>query len=125
MALLEDADDNDDMLLDDHTVVDMKTITNSSADNKISRLKSQVAGVVEDMKINIDKVVDRGTNLNELNDRSEQLGVTADTFSKRSRGLKRTMYFRTCRQRLYLSLTVGFILILFICKCYLILIEFT
>jgi len=108
-ALLND-DENDDNLLDDHSIVDMSKINN----NKIDRLNNQVNDVIDGMKTNIEKVVDRGSNLDELNDRSEHLGITADTFSKRSRGLRRNMYFRTCRARLYLSLTIGFILLLII-----------
>jgi hypothetical protein len=94
--------------------VDIKS--SNLTDTKISKLKSQVDGVVVDMKANIERVVDRGTSLIELSDRSEQLGVTADHFNKRSRGLKRTMYFRTFRQRMYLLLTIGFIFFLILCK---------
>ncbi len=111
---MEDTDDNDDHLLDDHKVNSIKP--SNLTDTKISKLKSQVDGVVLDMKANIDRVVDRGTSIMELSDRSEQLGVTADTFNKRSRGLKRNMYFRTFRQRMYLLLTIGFILFLILCK---------
>ena len=112
-ALLED-EENDDHLLDDHTIVDMNKIS-KNPNSKIDRLRNTVDDVVDTMKTNIEKVVDRGNNLNELNDRSEQLGVSADMFSKRSRGLRRHMYFRTCRSRLYLGATIGFILLFIIC----------
>ena len=112
-ALLED-EENDDHLLDDHTIVDMNKIS-KNPNSKIDRLRNTVDDVVDTMKTNIEKVVDRGNNLNELNDRSEQLGVSADMFSKRSRGLRRNMYFRTCRSRLYLGATIGFILLFIIC----------
>ena len=108
-------EEDDDHLLDDHTVVNIDKITNNS-NSKISNLRNQVNGVVDDMKINIEKVVERGSNLDELNDRSEQMGNSADMFSKRSKGLRRNMYFRTCRARMYLGITVSFIVLLIICK---------
>ena len=84
--------------------------------SKIARLQGQVNEVIDDMKINIDKVIERGNNLDELNDRSEQLNVTGDLFKQRARGVRRQMWFRTCRTRLYLAITIAVVLILFICK---------
>ena len=112
-ALLSDEDD--DTLLDNHTVVNLDKIS-SHPNGKINRLQKQVDDVLDGMKINLDKVVDRGQSLSELNDRSDQLGITADLFSKRSKGLRKSMWLRTCRARLYLSITIGFILLLIICK---------
>jgi vesicle-associated membrane protein 4 len=83
---------------------------------KLGRLQSQVKDVIDDMKINIEKVVDRGNNLNDLNDRSEQLGAAGDLFSKRSRNLRKSMWLRTCRARMYLGITLSVIFILIICK---------
>lgn len=68
------------------------------------------------MKINIEKVVERGNNLNDLNDRSEQLGISADMFSKRSRTLRKSMWLRTCRARLYLGITLGVIVLFMLCN---------
>ena len=61
-ALLEDHDDDDsdDNLLDDHTFVDMNDTTYKT-NAKINRLRTDVVGVVEDMKVYIEKTVDRGT----------------------------------------------------------------
>ena len=87
-----------------------KIITTKS-DIKLSKLKNQVNDVIGDMKINIEKVIDRGQNLNELNDRSDQLGAAGDLFSKRSRNLRKSMWLRTCRSRLYLSIIVAFVLV--------------
>ena len=92
-----------------------KIITTKS-DIKLSKLKNQVNDVIGDMKINIEKVIDRGQNLNELNDRSDQLGAAGDLFSKRSRNLRKSMWLRTCRSRLYLSIIVAFVLVFVICK---------
>ena len=110
------SDEDDDNLLDNHTIVNLDKIS-SHPNTKINRIQKQVDDVLDGMKINIEKVVDRGQSLNDLNDRSDQLGITADMFSKRSKGLRKSMWLRTCRARLYLSITIGFILLLIICKC--------
>ena len=87
-----------------------------SSDTKITRIKNQVNNVIDNMKTNIDKVVERGQNLDDLNDRSEQLSASGDLFSKRARTLRKNAFLRTCRARLYLGLTVSVILVLIICK---------
>ena len=123
--LVEDAEENDDNLLDNHTIIDIGSsnskltptkLKSDNSGNKLGRLQNQVDDVVDVMKINIEKVVDRGQSLNELNERSENLSTSGDLFSKRSRNLRKSMWFRTCRARLYFGLTLGFILILIICK---------
>jgi vesicle-associated membrane protein 4 len=96
----------------------------SRPDSKLSRVQNQVNDVIVDMRANVQKIVDRGQNLDELNDRSEELGVSADTFSRRSKGLRKNMMFRTCRARLYLAVAIGIVLLLIICKLYQMLIFF-
>lgn len=102
---------------DDDRVLDLNSIKKTTGpDSQIGRLKGQVNEVIGDMRINIEKVVERGQNLNDLNDRSEQLGVSADMFSKRSRTLRKSMWLRTCRARMYLGIMISAIVFLIICK---------
>ena len=91
-------------------------VATKGGEGKIAKLQNQVKEVVDEMKINIEKVIDRGQNLDDLNDRSEQLGAAGDLFSKRARNLKKSMWLRTCRSRLYLALIITFVLAFFICK---------
>lgn len=94
-----------------------KPVASTTAEpTKLNRLQNQVKDVIDDMKINIEKVVDRGNNLNDLNDRSEQLGAAGDLFSKRSRNLRKSMWLRTCRARMYLGITLSVFFLLIICK---------
>lgn len=102
--LYSDDDDNDDKMLT------IKT------DTKLSRVQGQVNDVIDDMKSNIQKVADRGQNLNDLSGRSEELGMSADAFNRRSKNLRKSMWLRTCRARLYLATTISFVLVLMICN---------
>lgn len=108
-ALLASDDD------DDEEIVKM----NSQSTPKLTQIQGQVKEVIGDMRINLEKVIDRGQNLHELNDRSEQLMVSGDLFSKRARSVRKTMWLRTCRSRLYLAIAITLVLIMFTCKlCY-------
>jgi vesicle-associated membrane protein 4 len=109
--LLDSDNDNNDNI----DIESQRTRSNKN-DSKISKLKNQVNDVIDDMKLNIEKVVDRGSNLDDLNDRSSQLGASADLFSKRSKSLRKTMWIRTCRSRMYLAITITVLLFLFLCK---------
>lgn len=123
--MLEDGE-IDDHLLDNHTIINLSnakpnkslngSMTSKNSEGKLGRLQSQVEDVVDTMKANIEKVVDRGQSLDELNDRSENLVNSGDLFHKRSRNLRKSMWLRTCRARIYLGLTLGVILVLIICK---------
>lgn len=100
---------------DDEKIFDLRK---NKSDPKINRLQSQVNDVIDGMKVNIEKVVERGQNLEILNERSENLSVSGDLFSKRARNMRKNMWLRTCRARMYLGITLGSILILIICKIY-------
>lgn len=106
-AALLNSDEDDEGILD---------LNRKKPDSKIGKLNSQVNEVIDGMKANIEKVVERGQNLSDLNDRSESLGVSADQFSKRSRTLRKSMWLRTCRARMYLGITIGVIIFLFLCN---------
>ncbi|RNA33871.1 vesicle-associated membrane 4 [Brachionus plicatilis] len=101
------SDEDDDRILD---------LNKNKPDTKINRLQSQVNDVIDGMKVNIEKVVERGQNLEALNERSESLSVSGDLFSKRAKNLRKHMWLRTCRARMYLGITLGSILILIVCK---------
>ena len=107
-------DEDDDNLIADFTVKPNTSVPKS--ENKLTTLKNQVESVIDDMKVNIEKVVDRGQMLHDLDDKSEQLGANADLFNKRSKKLRKTMGLRTCRARMYMGASIAVILILVICN---------
>ena len=97
---------------DDENDVKILDLNNS----KVARVQSQVSEVIGDMKKSIGKVVERGQNLEELNERSEELGVSADLFSRRSKSMRKSMWLRTCRARMYLGIVLAVMLLLIFCK---------
>ena len=78
--------------------------------NKFNRVKNQVNDVIDTVRTNINKVIDRGAHLDDLNDRSEELSSSAASFNTRARYTRKALWMRTCRARLYLGLTISVIL---------------
>ncbi len=108
---------SDDEENDDDKILDLNSRP-AATDSKLGRVQSQVNEVLGDMRINVQKIVERGSNLDELNDRSEELGVSAETFSRRSKGLRKSMGLRTCRARLYVGIAVSLVSFLVLCKIF-------
>ncbi|CAF0741522.1 unnamed protein product [Brachionus calyciflorus] len=99
---------------EDDNILDINRNKSIGPDAKLQKLHNQVNDVIDGMKINIEKVAERGQNLDILNDRSEQLSTSGDLFSKRARNMRKHMWLRTCRARMYLGITIGFIIVLII-----------
>jgi vesicle-associated membrane protein 72 len=87
--------------------------------NKISKIKSQVAEVKGIMMDNIEKVLDRGTQIELLVDRTDQLRDQADTFQRTGRKLRRKMWFQNMKVKLIvlaIIIVIAIIIWLSICK---------
>jgi hypothetical protein len=121
--LISEDEEDDDVLLDNHDLtknieIKQKATVTAKGDvlynggletnnmNKFNRVKTQIDDVVDSVRTNISKVLDRGTTLDELNDRSEDLSTSAATFNTRARYTRKALWMRTCRARLYLGGTI-------------------
>ncbi|RUS84953.1 hypothetical protein EGW08_007264, partial [Elysia chlorotica] len=61
------------------------------------RLQGQVDDVVDIMKNNVNKVIERGDRLEDLQDKSESLSSHSDMFRTRAKVLHRNMWWNNCR----------------------------
>jgi hypothetical protein len=96
--------DDDDILdttgtivLDKNTELDIHPNANTVEYSKINRVELQVNDVIDQVKFNINKVIERGDNLNVLNTKSCQITASANVFQNRAKGTRRAMWLRTCR----------------------------
>jgi hypothetical protein len=64
--------------------------------SKFNRVESQINDVIDQVKSNVNRVIERGENLSELNLKSEQISSSANVFQNRARGTRKAM-LRTCR----------------------------
>lgn len=90
-------DDGTDVDLIDAGSSDKNVSSNDAAKSSISKVKEQVGEVMDTMRTNMNKVLERGDRLDDLNERSEELSNTANVFQSRAKGVRRTMWIRTCR----------------------------
>ncbi|XP_055898783.1 vesicle-associated membrane protein 4-like [Biomphalaria glabrata] len=73
------------------------------SDPKINRLHGQVEEVVDIMKSNVNKVIERGDRLEDLQDKSESLSSHSDMFRTRSKNLHKAMWWKNCRMKLIIA----------------------
>ncbi|XP_057373050.1 vesicle-associated membrane protein 8-like [Daphnia carinata] len=117
----EGADFEREQLLDavsndsDEDFVLRNKVGESSSDNKLRDVKSQVEEVTNVMKENVHKLFARGDQLDDLNERSENLRSASDEFHSASSRLRKTMWWKEMRTRLALgSLCILVVLVMII-----------
>ncbi|GFO45728.1 vesicle-associated membrane protein 4-like [Plakobranchus ocellatus] len=79
------------------------------SDTKLNQLQGEVDDVVDIMKNNVNKVIERGDRLEDLQDKSESLSSHSDMFRSRAKGLHRTMWWNNCRMRIIIGLIIGIV----------------
>merc|ERR1719184_370066 len=81
---------------------------------KISGLRSQVNEVTSVMRDNIGKVLERGENLSELNQRSENLQHTSESFRSQAERVRRRAWWDNMKTKAAIGVFVLVILIIII-----------
>jgi len=74
----------------------------------LSKIQRGISDVQTVMKKNIEKVMDRGTNIHQLVSKSDGLTLSADTFRSKARKLK----VQFCRANLKFQLAIAFFVLL-------------
>ncbi|XP_071097538.1 vesicle-associated membrane protein 4-like [Haliotis cracherodii] len=105
-GLLDGDDSDEDFFLRGPSV----RTNNLRSDPKISTLQNQVDDVVDVMKNNVSKVLDRGERLDDLQDKSDSLASNSDMFRSRAKGLQRSMWWKNCRMKIILAIVVVVVL---------------
>nr|CAH0098425.1 unnamed protein product [Daphnia galeata] len=84
------------------------------SNNKLREVKSQVEEVTNVMKENVHKLFARGDQLDELNERSENLRSASDEFHSASSRLRKTMWWKEMRTRLILGSLCSLVVLIMI-----------
>lgn len=80
----------------------------------MSNVKEDIEGVRGIMTENIERVLERGERIDLLVDKTDRLGVGAQDFRVRSRGLKRKMWWKNVKLMVLLGVVVVFLVYLFV-----------
>ena len=86
--------------------------------NKMDDIKSKVEDVRVNMKHNIDKTIERGTKIEDLQGRVEELEDNAHLFYDHSRILRRKMWWKKCKLITIVGFWIIVLLILLILVIY-------
>lgn len=81
----------------------MNPTEDSQANNNLRELRADVAATTSVLKVTVDKLVQRGENLDALNDRAENLNSTSYHFLGTSRRVHRHMKWQNCKLTICLS----------------------
>eukprot|EP01023_Acetabularia_acetabulum_P021132 TRINITY_DN21058_c1_g1_i1.p3 TRINITY_DN21058_c1_g1~~TRINITY_DN21058_c1_g1_i1.p3 ORF type:complete len:123 (-),score=13.44 TRINITY_DN21058_c1_g1_i1:173-490(-) len=81
--------------------------TNPNAD-QLDRMRMKVSNVKEVMVSNIQKVLERGEKLDNLQNKTDELEEQSNVFKRKARGLRQTMWQRYMRYA-FLSCIAAFI----------------
>ncbi|XP_036316740.1 vesicle-associated membrane protein 3 isoform X1 [Pipistrellus kuhlii] len=71
--------------------------TASGSNRKLQQTQNQVDEVVDIMRVNVDKVLERDQKLSELDDRADALQAGASQFETSAAKLKRKYWWKNCK----------------------------
>jgi len=84
------------------------------ASKKLQQTQAQVDDVVDIMRVNVDKVLERDQKLSELDDRADALQAGASQFEASAGKLKRKMWWKNCKMCIILIAIILVIVIVIV-----------
>nr|AAO83848.1 synaptobrevin isoform A [Lymnaea stagnalis] len=81
---------------------------------RLQQTQAQVDEVVDIMRVNVEKVLDRDQKISQLDDRAEALQAGASQFEASAGKLKRKYWWKNCKMMLILGAIIGIICIIII-----------
>jgi len=81
---------------------------------KLQQTQAQVDEVVDIMRVNVDKVLERDQKLSELDDRADALQAGASQFEASAGKLKRKMWWKNCKMWAILITVILVIIIIIV-----------
>nr|XP_054770519.1 vesicle-associated membrane protein 4-like [Lytechinus pictus] len=85
---------------------------NNQSNSKIQKVQGQVDEVVGVMRGNMERVIDRGEKLEDLEEKTEDLMYSASIFKVSAKGLRTHFWWQQCRMRILLLVVVVIILLI-------------
>ncbi|XP_058668467.1 LOW QUALITY PROTEIN: vesicle-associated membrane protein 2-like [Ammospiza caudacuta] len=87
---------------------------NVSSNKRLQQTQAQVDEVVDIMRMNVDKVLERDQKLSELDNRADALQAGASQFETSAAKLKRKYWWKNCKMMIILGVVCAVILIIII-----------
>ncbi|XP_037701540.1 vesicle-associated membrane protein 1 isoform X3 [Choloepus didactylus] len=87
---------------------------NKTSNRKLQQNQAEVAEVVDIIRVNLDKVLEREEKLLELDDRADALQAGASIFESYAAKLKRKYWWKNCKMMIMLGAVCAIIVILIV-----------
>lgn len=84
----------------------------NQSSSKVQKVQGQVDEVVGVMRGNMEKVMDRGEKLEDLEDKTEDLMFSASIFKVSAKGLRSHFWWQQCKMRILMLVVVVIILLI-------------
>ncbi|XP_062989292.1 vesicle-associated membrane protein 2-like [Elgaria multicarinata webbii] len=88
--------------------------TNVTSNRRLQQTQAQVNEVVDIMRVNVDKVLERDQKLSDLDNRADALQAGASQFETSAAKLKRKHWWKNCKMMIILGVVCAAILIVII-----------
>ncbi|XP_031975543.1 vesicle-associated membrane protein 2-like isoform X2 [Corvus kubaryi] len=88
--------------------------TSVSSNKRLQQTQAQVDEVVDIIRMNVDKVLERDQKLSELDNRADALQAGASQFETSAAKLKRKYWWKNCKMMIILGVVCAVILIIII-----------
>merc|ERR1712126_265707 len=106
------------LYLTNKTLSDYQILTDKMAEaegnQKLAQAQAQVGEVVDVMRVNVEKVLERDSKLSDLNSRADHLQAGANQFQTQATRLKRKYWWQNMKMMMIIGVVVLILLIIII-----------
>ncbi|PKK30595.1 vesicle-associated membrane protein 1 (synaptobrevin 1) [Columba livia] len=87
---------------------------NLSSNRRLQQTQAQVEEVVDIMRVNVDKVLQRDQKLSELDDRADALQAGASQFESSAAKLKRKYWWKNCKMMIMMGVICAIVVVVIV-----------
>uniref|UniRef100_A0A8D1BGR1 Vesicle associated membrane protein 1 n=1 Tax=Sus scrofa TaxID=9823 RepID=A0A8D1BGR1_PIG len=92
---------------------------NTTSNRRLQQTQAQVEEVVDIIRVNVDKVLERDQKLSELDDRADALQAGASQFESSAAKLKRKYWWKNCKMMIMLGVICAIIVVVIVIQDFL------
>ncbi|NWX11500.1 VAMP1 protein, partial [Aegotheles bennettii] len=89
---------------------------NLSSNRRLQQTQAQVEEVVDIMRVNVDKVLERDQILSQLDDRADALQAGASQFESSAAKLKRKYWWKNCKMMIMMGVICALVVVVIVSK---------
>ncbi|NWY49180.1 VAMP1 protein, partial [Chionis minor] len=89
---------------------------NLTSNRQLQQTQAQVEEVVDIIRVNVDKVLERDQRLSELDDRADALQAGASQFESSAAKLKRKYWWKNCKMMIMMGVICAIVVVVIVSK---------